>query len=278
MPTTSLVIATYNWPQALDLVLDSVRKQSILPTEVLVADDGSGEETRRVVERHAADFPVPLRHVWHEDRGFRLAAIRNRATAAAIGDYLLQIDGDILLHPRFVEAHQATWRRGSYVQGSRVLLTESRTREVLATGCTHIPWWSGGLQNRVNALYLPWLVGAVRGPTDPLRRTRGCHMAFWRDDLLAANGYDEAMVGWGREDSELAARLINAGVRRRNLKFSAVAYHLWHREASREAVAQNHAIYMETVRTGRTRCAMGIANGTDPRPEPVATAASRATG
>jgi glycosyltransferase involved in cell wall biosynthesis len=79
MPTTSLVIATYNWPAALDLVLRSVRAQRMLPDEVIVADDGSGDTTRYVILAHQGDFPVPLRHVWQEDRGFRVAAIRNEA-------------------------------------------------------------------------------------------------------------------------------------------------------------------------------------------------------
>ena len=96
-PTISLLIATYNWPQALACVLASVRAQRVAPLEVVIADDGSRDDTRRLIEREAQHFPVPIVHVWHEDTGFRLAAIRNKAIAQARGEYLVQIDGDIVL-------------------------------------------------------------------------------------------------------------------------------------------------------------------------------------
>lgn len=257
-PTTSLIIATYNWPAALDVILRSVRAQRVMPDEVLIADDGSGEDTRLVVMAHQTDFPVPLKHVWHEDRGFRLAAIRNEAIRQAQGDYILQIDGDIVLHPRFVEAHSAFAERASYVQGSRCMLSRERTARMLTDRSPRVSLLASGLKNRLNGLYLPPLSSLVRGPSDPDRRTRGCHMAFWRSDLLAVNGYDERFEGWGREDSELAARLIHAGIRRRNFKFGAVAYHLWHPEATRAAFPANHERYVETISNRRCWCDAGL--------------------
>jgi glycosyltransferase involved in cell wall biosynthesis len=257
-PSTSLIIATYNWPAALDVVLRSVRAQRTMPDEVLIADDGSREATRLVIVAHQTDFPVPLKHVWHEDRGFRLAAIRNEAIRQAQGDYILQVDGDIVLHPRFVEQHIAQARPGSYVQGSRCMLSRERTERMLRERNPLVPLLGRGLKNRLNALYCPLLAPLVGGPRDPDRRTRGCHMAFWRQDLLMVNGYDERFEGWGREDSELAARLIHAGVQRRNHKFGAVAYHLWHPEATRAAFPTNHAIYLETLARQSRRCAAGL--------------------
>ncbi len=257
-PTASLVIATYNWPAALDVVLRSVRAQRVLPDEVIVADDGSGDATGEVIRAHQRDFPIQLHHVWHEDRGFRLAAIRNEAIRQARGDYILQVDGDMVLHPRFVAEHLALARRGSYVQGSRCLLGPALTARVLRARRPSIGPFARGMRNRQNGVYLPWLAPFVRGPRDPDRRTRGCHMAFWRDDLLAVNGYDEAFTGWGREDCDLAARLINAGVRRRNVKFAAVAWHLWHEERSRASFGANDARYATTRRTGRRRCDEGL--------------------
>lgn len=257
--SSSLVIATYNWPEALALVLRSVRAQRVLPTEVVIADDGSGPATRALIEQEAATFPVPLRHVWHEDTGFRLGTIRNKAMAAAVGAYLIQLDGDMVLHPGFVASHLAFATAGSYVQGSRVMLDAGRTAESLEAGRVVAGAWSPGVRNRVNALHMPWLSGLVRGPTDPMRRTRGCNMAFWRDDIVRVNGYNEAIEGWGREDSELAARLQHAGVRRRNLKFSAVAWHLHHRTRPQDAVSRNHGIYERTIAERLTWCAQGIA-------------------
>lgn len=256
--SSSLLIATYNWPDALAVVLASVRVQRTWPTEVIIADDGSGDDTRRIVAENAANFPVPLRHVWHEDAGFRLGTIRNKAMAVARGEYLLQLDGDMVLHPAFVASHLAFARRGSYVQGGRVMLDEARTAATLAVGRIVTYPWSPGVRNRVNAVHAPGLSGLVRGPTDPLRRTRGCNMAFWRDDIVRVNGYNEAIEGWGREDSELAARLQHAGVRRRNLKFSAVAWHLHHRTRAQDSLDRNHGLFQRTIAEGLTRCARGI--------------------
>jgi glycosyltransferase involved in cell wall biosynthesis len=257
-PSTSLIIATYNWPTALDLVLESVRGQRELPDEVLVADDGSGDDTRAVVAAHQRTFPVPLTHVWHEDRGFRLAAIRNAAIRQAAGEYIVQVDGDIVLGPHFVRAHRRFARRGSYVQGSRCLVDRSLTQSLLRERRCRISPFARGLRNRQNGMYIPWLVPFIRGPRDPDRRTRGCHMAFWRDDLLAVNGYDEGFVGWGREDSELAARLIHSGVQRRNFKYGAAAFHLWHPEATTRSYADNQARYEATIRERRLRCLTGL--------------------
>jgi len=257
-PRISLIVATYNWPSALTLVLASIAAQRMMPFEVLIADDGSRQDTRELIEQAQQTFPVPLVHVWHEDTGFRLAAIRNKAIAAARGDYVVQIDGDIVLHPGFIEAHATYAQRGSWVQGSRALLSEALTARLLAGERVALTPFTGGINNRGNALYAPVLDPLFRGEKGGMKRVRGCHMAFWRDDLLRANGYDEAIEGWGREDSELATRLCNAGLARRNLKFSAVCYHLWHKQANFDAVDRNHEVFMRTVREQRTRCERGV--------------------
>jgi glycosyltransferase involved in cell wall biosynthesis len=257
-PAISLLVSTYNWPQALALVLESVRRQRQLPAEVVIADDGSGEETRTLLVREQATFPVPLVHVWHEDRGFRLAAIRNRAIAAIRHPYVVQIDGDILLHPAFIAAHQDFARPGSWVQGSRALLGESVTSRLLAGASPRLHPMMRGLNHRPNAIYAPMLAPFVRGPRDATTRIRGAHMAFWRADLVRTNGYDEQIEGWGREDSELAARLSHLGVQRRNLKFAAVAYHLWHTQANFDRIDQNHQRLLHTLEQRSTRAALGL--------------------
>lgn len=254
----SLIITTYNWPRALSLVLDAVRAQHELPHEVLIADDGSGPETQTLIARHAADFPVPLHHVWHEDRGFRAAAIRNRAIARASGDYVLQIDGDIVLHPGVVTAHRRYARRGSFVQGSRALLSQARTAQLLEAGLASLGPFSSGVSRRVNAWYAPVLAPLSLGSRDTVSRIRGCHIAFWREDLLRVNGYDESYEGWGREDSDLTMRLGHAGVVRRNLKFAAVAFHLWHPLNNRDALGRNTARLAEARAERRVRARKGL--------------------
>ena len=255
---TSLVIATYNWKEALAAVLATVRAQVELPDEVIIADDGSREETSELVVREARTFPVPLAHVWHEHAGFRLGTIRNKAMAVARGDYLIQLDGDLLLHPAFVRSHKRFAQRGWYVQGSRAMLDAVATARCLSAGLVAGGPFATGVRNRANAIYAPFLARFVRGPTDPLTRTRGANMAFWRDDILRVNGYNEDMEGWGREDSELAARLLHSGIRRRNLKFAAVAWHLHHPARPQDTVPRNHAVYERTLRERAAWCEHGI--------------------
>jgi glycosyltransferase involved in cell wall biosynthesis len=260
-PRSSLIIATYNWEPALELVLLSVLRLTELPDEVIVADDGSGPATSELIARFRERFDerrLPLLHVWHEDTGFRLAAIRNKAIAAASGEYILQIDGDIVLHPRFVAAHRHFARVGSYVQGGRVMLSPAATQQAIAEQRTRFSPLAPGLRNRVNAVHAPWLAATVSTEQNPLRRTRGCHMAYWRDDAIRVNGFNEEFEGWGREDSEFASRLLNAGVRRRNFKFGAIGYHLWHKERAQSALDRNHELYATVQAEGHSWCERGI--------------------
>jgi glycosyltransferase involved in cell wall biosynthesis len=257
-PTTSLIIATYNWKEALAAVLSTVRIQRELPSEVLIADDGSRADTGELIAHEAATFPVPLRHIRHDDTGFRLGTIRNEAMARATGDYLIQLDGDMLLHPAFVESHKRFAERGWYAQGGRVMLEQWVTERVLADPSIRVGLFTPGVRNRINSIHAPMLTRVVRGSQDPLLRTRGCNMAFWRDDILLVNGFNEAMEGWGREDSELAARLMNAGIRRRNLKFAAVAWHLCHPTRPRDAFERNHMDFERAIRENLRWAERGI--------------------
>ncbi|HEV8409108.1 MAG TPA: glycosyltransferase family 2 protein [Gemmatimonadaceae bacterium] len=254
----SLIIATYNWKEALALVLATIRAQSVLPGEVLIADDGSRDDTRELVVREAETFPVPLRHFWQEDDGFRKSRIVNEAMARATGEYLIEIDGDMMLHPEFVRSHLRAARRGWYIQGSRMMLGEAATARTLATRALAAGPLSPGVRNRINGIHAPFLSRFSRGEQGPIHRTRGCNISYWREDILRVNGYNEDMEGWGREDTELVARLMNSGVRRRNLKFAAVSYHLHHGAREKDADAANLALALQVARDGITRCAHGI--------------------
>ncbi|MCS6970007.1 MAG: glycosyltransferase family 2 protein [Planctomycetota bacterium] len=251
----ALIISTYQWPAALRAVLHSVRAQTRRPDEVLIADDGSGEETAATLQEFR---DLPLAHVWHPDEGFRLAEIRNKAIAAARSSYLISIDGDMLLHPRCVADHLACARPGSFVQGSRIPLSEERSAALLADPGALPAWWQSGVRRRWKQWRSLTLARCLAWPSrDPLS-VRGCHQAFWREDLLAVNGFDGEMQGWGREDNELAARLIHAGVVRRNLRQAAIAWHLWHPERSRAQLSANDGILQRTLTTRATRCVHGI--------------------
>ncbi|MBL7741739.1 MAG: glycosyltransferase family 2 protein [Chitinophagaceae bacterium] len=245
MVTVSLIISTYNWPAALDLCLKSVLLQSKLPDEVVIADDGSGKETKELIKKYQEIFPVPLTHVWHPDEGFQLAKIRNRAFAAATGEYLIQIDGDLILHNHFVKDHYTFKRKNCFVTASRVLLSPVTTKGLIDNNSIEIKKYSSGDRNFFNGIRFPApILKQIVGRTYKTSMknkyyVKGCNMAFWKKDLIKVNGYNETFTGWGREDSELAIRLMNANIHKRFLKLGGICYHLFHREASREMESRN---------------------------------------
>lgn len=230
----SLIITTYNWPEALKLTLRSVLEQSSLPDEVIVADDGSASAAARLVRGVLGSSGIEWRHVWHEDRGVRQSRIKNLAVKASNGTYLIFIDHDVVLHPEFVADHLAMAEEGAFLQGKRVLLPAAYTDELVAKGVFAFPSiWMKGLGNRKNAVRFP-LVGRILGKPKPFETSlRGCNLSMWKSDFLAVDGFDEEYDGsWGREDSDICYRLFHNGVRVRNLWFAGLQYHL-HHELSR---------------------------------------------
>lgn len=255
--TVALIISTYNWPRALSLCLDSVMKQSVMPTEILIADDGSDSSTREVVKHFESLSPVPLRHIWHEDRGFRLATIRNKAIAASQSEYIIQTDGDLIFHRDFIRDHKAFARKSCFVTGSRGMITETCSQRLLQGEITQITPWTKGVRNRINVLRIP-IIAALYRALGPTRFVKGCNMAFWREDLIRVNGYDEAFTGWGREDTELAVRLVNSGIRQQCMKFRGIVFHLYHGKKDRSGLSANDSLYKQSVRERRTRCEKGL--------------------
>lgn len=251
LPRITLCISTYNWPGALHLTLQSVLKQTVLPFEMLIADDGSKEETRMVVERFAVTSPVPVRHIWQPDDGFRLAQIRNRAFAAATGDYIVQVDGDLLLHPEFIADHSRMAEHGTFVCGSRALIDQAHSKELIDSGTLQYPsFFSKHLSKKHNAVHSPLLCRfnyLMQRGFEQYKYVLGCNMAFWRDDLLKINGYNEDFVGWGKEDNDVTVRMMNAGVQLRFLKFGGIVYHLWHGYGALNSVPINQEIFRKTL-------------------------------
>ena len=205
---TTLLISTYNRPDALRLCLLSAFRQTLLPDEILVGDDGSTEETAHLIEEMKQRSPVPLIHVWQEDKGFRLAAVRNKCIARASGDYIVQVDGDLILQPHFIEDHLAFAAPGYYVKGGRVNITDRLTKALCASGeLRNLTFFTPGLMRRVNAVRCLPLARYL----SERRRTApglGCNLSYWRKDALAVNGYDEFFEGWGGEDWDFARLAI----------------------------------------------------------------------
>jgi glycosyltransferase involved in cell wall biosynthesis len=269
-PSVSLIITTYRRPDALAAVLNSALAQIQHPDELLVADDGSTDNTAAVIADAARRAPFPLHHLWHRHEGFRLTRTRNMAIAAASSDYLIFVDGDMLLHPMFVADHRRLARRGCFTQGVRVLLDASRTAAQLAnvqrpnaTGTPRFLSPGLGALRRLYAIHSPSLANLNRRLANNFIAIKGCNQAFWRDDLVATNGFNEDIVGWGPEDKELCARLGFRGIQRQTLLFGGIAFHLDHAPATRERRQANDAVFAATRRDRQVRCERGLdAHGT----------------
>ena len=258
---TTLLVTTYNRIEALELVLKSVLNQKIMPDEVIVADDGSTDETRRLIDRYRRRFSVPLIHCWHEDNGFRLSEIRNKAIALSKGEYIVMVDGDMILHPFFIGDHIKHAKKNYFIQGSRVLLSEDLSQERLSSKNIRFNWYSKGLLNKFNSIhnrFFSYIFSGVYGAKD-YRAVRGCNMSFWKSDVYDINGFNQDFIGWGREDSEFVVRLLNSGIKRKNLKFAGVAYHIYHKvNVVNSTFEKNQAILEDAILQKRKKCSHGI--------------------
>jgi glycosyltransferase involved in cell wall biosynthesis len=255
----SLIITTYERPQALARVLHSIASQCRPPDELIVADDGSTVQTRMQVLACAQTVPYPLLYVRQEHEGFRLARLRNLALAAATGDYVVFIDGDMVLHRQFLGDHERAARRGYYTQGVRIPLDPRTTQSVIEGAC--LPrFFDAGIvgRRRLYAIYNRRMQRMLRGLGRVLLAIKGCNQGFWRDDLLQVNGYDERFIGWGAEDKDLCWRLELGGVRRQGLLAGALAYHLYHPPAARDRADLNLQRLQDNQKKRRMRCAYGV--------------------
>ena len=273
-PSISLIVTTYEWPQALDLTLRSIARQTQLPEEIVISDDGSGPATTTLIHQWRRQLPVPLHHVWQPHEGFRLARSRNAATAKSRSEYVVFVDGDMVLHPNFVEDHRQLAQQGFFIQGCRLLTRASAAQRMLESGDLDLGFFTRGIERRhhtVRNSMLSRLFSKVR--TD-LTAIRGCNQGYWRGDLVRTNGFNERMVGWGREDNEIAARLHQLGLARRNVKFKALATHLYHPRRHPHGENPNDAILAETVSRQRTHCHQGLDSHFAARFQPPVAAAA----
>ncbi len=254
----SLIITTYNWKEALEVALLSSFDQTLLPDEIIVADDGSRAGTGNIVESLAKIAPVPVLHSWQEDKGFRLARSRNRAIAKARGEYIILVDGDVVLEKHFVEDHNKFKNPKCCIQGTRVLLNSDLSAIVLQEKAMMPALCNKGVENRKNCIRSNLLAQLFSFSSKSLVGVKTCNFAFYKNDAIAVNGFNEEFVGWGREDSEFIVRLLNNGVRRRNMKFNGLVYHLYHQMNDRTRLKFNDNILQQTIAEKLTWCKNGI--------------------
>jgi glycosyltransferase involved in cell wall biosynthesis len=262
----SVIVSTYDRPDALNATLRSLARQTEKDFEIVVADDGSGPQTRELVRTWAAKLDGPLRHVWQEDRGFRLAEIRNRAITASAGDYLVFLDGDCVARPDFVAAHRALAEPGYFVGGNRALLSEKLTLDILARSLEPEHWSLGAWAAHRALGDINRLLPLMSLPLGPLRKrhasewegVRGGNFAFHRADFERVDGFETSFVGWGLEDSDIVIRMIRAGVRRKDGRFATGVLHLWHPAADRARLSANRTKLDDVLKSDRIRALSGL--------------------
>jgi glycosyltransferase involved in cell wall biosynthesis len=262
----SVIVSTYDRPDALGACLRSLGRQTDKDFQIVVADDGSGPATRDTIGARKSKLGVPLTHVWQEDRGFRLAEIRNRAIAASSGDYLVFLDGDCIAPSRFVAAHRALAELGFFVGGNRALLSRSLTEDILANNLEPECWGLVSWAQRRARGDINRLLPLITLPLGPLRKrlatgwegVRGGNFAFHRADLERVDGFETAFTGWGLEDSDIVIRMIRSGVRRKDGRFATGVLHLWHPQADRSRFAANKTQLAELITSDRVRAVSGL--------------------
>ncbi len=255
MNLISVIVTTYNWPEALERCLHSLFAQHDPAFEIIIADDGSTSTNQALAQAYCVKSPVPIRYVHHDDLGFRAGTIRNKAVAISRGEYLLFIDGDCIVRPDFVARHRQLAELEYFVPGNRVLLSESFTQEVIEK---RIPLQQKSpsyfialrLQKKINRIsaFIQLPLGFLRGmQPKKWKKAMTCNLALWKNDFLRVNGFDELFEGWGFEDSDLVIRLIHAGVKRKEGRFAVPVLHLWHPQNDKSKQEINYQRLLERL-------------------------------
>ena len=265
---TSIIVSTYNQPGMLKLVLMALNEQTFEDFEVVIADDGSTDKTAEMIKILMNSLNYRLKHVWHEDFGFRAAAIRNKAVAASEGEYLIFLDGDCIPFSSFLNRHLKLREKGWFVRGNRAMLSRQFTQFVLENGLPiyeypKFKWIKHRLKNNLKRIfplvYLP--MGRYRkNKSTDWYGVKTCNLGMWRSDFELVNGFDEKFIGWGREDADLAVRLFNNGVCRKEGIFATCVLHLWHPESDRNKLEKNDALLHQHIEQKTKRAIEGYSN------------------
>jgi glycosyltransferase involved in cell wall biosynthesis len=254
----SLVTPTYNWPEALELLLLSAKRQSVLPNEVIIADDGSRKETTELIEKMRNLFTIPLIHVFHDDNGNQKPAIMNKAIAISNYEYIVEIDGDIIMHKDFIKDHLAMAEKGAFLYGSRVNIQKKKLQTLFSRKQIDFNYFSSGINKRNRTLRIPLIADRAQKESFKSKKLRGCNMSFWKKDFIAVNGFNEGLTGWGIDDSELIQRMINNGVYGKRIKHRGIVYHIYHKEQDKSHIEINLKIERETTDKKITRIEKGV--------------------
>lgn len=273
-PQISVIISTYNAVEWLKKTLWGYSVQSFPNFEIVIADDGSGPETKEIIKDFQQDFPAPLIHVWHEDTGFQKSAILNKAILACNSNYILMSDGDCIPRKDFLAIHMKQRQEGYFLSGGYYKLpmniSEAITKnDILAQQCFDLEWLKKqGLESSFKNKKLTaggWEAKLLNTITPTNASWNGHNSSGWKKDILAVNGFDERMQ-YGGQDRELGERLFNAGIKSKQIRYSAVCVHLDHPRGykTKESIDKNLGIRAATKSEKRQWTAYGIVKGEKP--------------
>jgi len=263
----AVIVTTYNSPAMLTAVLEGYLAQTDRNFELYVADDGSTSDTAQVVKQFQARATYPIHHIWQEDDGFRAAAIRNRALAATMADYIIFTDGDCVPPVDFVAQHRLLSEPGCFLSGNRMLLSEEFSQRVLRDKVPVHLWrlgdwvrarWQGSINRLMPLLRLPDIACWRKRAPCRWQGAKTCNLSAFREDLVRVNGLDESYIGWGQEDSDLVVRLIRAGLINKSARFAAPVLHLWHKENDRSHLEENQRRLQQVLAAKHIRAFKGM--------------------
>lgn len=273
-PKASIILATYQWPEALSLVLSALLTQSEQSFEVMIADDGSDERTKAVIEEYRRRASFRIEHFWQENKGFRKCRILNEAIRAARGEALIFLDGDCVPHKHFVAQHCALVDDKHYVAGRRVDLSREFTAKLSPSRVE-----KGILNGVATGLFKLFVDSLRKEGSKPFHRAymvrapllrkafgmervvdlKGCNFSVRRADMLAIDGFDEAYEGYGREDTDVEIRLQNLGLKIKSAKNLCLQFHLWHQP--RAFTPANEDLLEDVKATKRVKAKRGLKVG-----------------
>ncbi len=264
--TIGVVISTYNNPAWLEKTLWGYLFQTRRPDEIIIADDGSDDRTRQLVDSFKDRLPIV--HVWHEDNGFQKSQILNKALVAATADYLIFTDQDCVPRADFVDTHARAARKGYFVSGGYFKLpmsiSKALTLEDVETQRAFTLRWLRKMGLKINwkcskLLNKPIFSAIINNITPARASWNGCNSSGWREDMLQINGYNEEMQ-YGGQDREFGERLVNLGLKSIQKRYSAIVLHLDHKRPyrTRESIEKNRAIRRATRTSGLIRTPHGI--------------------
>jgi GT2 family glycosyltransferase len=264
---TAFVVLTYNRSDALLAVLRALAPQCTSEDVVLIADDGSRPEHVDALRDSLPAFACPVRHVWHPDVGFTAARARNLGALHSNADYVIFLDGDCVPNANFAKRHHALAQQGYFVNGSRILVSESLSRRALSgeirlDTLERADWLrlrlAGDVNKLTHLLYWPGAPGRVQ-TVFRWKGIRSCNFGVWYRDLEAVNGFDESFSGWGHEDADLVLRLHHHGCRRKDGYLATEVFHLWHAENSRADEEGNRDRVARRMQGSQIRAETGLA-------------------